>query len=161
MTPDDLVEIELIKRLKYRYCRCLDQKRFDELEAVFTEDATAAYGGGAVQLGDRAAILAFLRDALGSEAMLTSHLVSHPEIDLVGPTEATGIWSLRDVVLHGDFGVEIKGASFYEDRYVKVDGAWLIAHTGYKRLYEELTPRSPDAQLTASWWGTEGRSSLV
>jgi len=29
MTPADLVEIELIKRLKYKYMRCLDQKRWD------------------------------------------------------------------------------------------------------------------------------------
>ena len=161
MMPADLVEIELVKRLKYRYCRCLDQKRFDDMEALFTEDATAAYGGGAIQLDDRAAILAFLRDALGSESMLTSHLVSHPEIDLVGPTEATGIWALRDVVLHEELGIDIRGASFYEDRYVMVDGTWLIAHTGYKRVYEEIVPRSPDARLTASWWGTGGRSSVL
>jgi len=31
MTPQDLVEIEAIKRLKYRYLRCLDLKLWDEL----------------------------------------------------------------------------------------------------------------------------------
>ena len=161
MTPEDLVEIELIKRLKYRYCRLLDQKRFDELETLFTEDATATYGGGALPFDDRAGIMTFLRDALGSENMLTSHLVSHPEIDLVGPSEATGVWALRDVVIHGDFNIDIRGASFYEDRYVKVDGTWLIRHTGYRRVYEEIQPRSADIKLTASWWGTDGRSSAV
>ena len=161
MTPDDLVEIELIKRLKYRYCRLLDQKRFDELGSVFADGATASYGGGAIELDGRDAIVAWLADALGSEGMLTSHLVSHPEIDLVGPADATGVWSLRDVVVHTDFGIDIRGASFYEDRYVKADGAWLIQHTGYKRLYEELSPRSPETRLTASWWGTGGRSSAV
>ena len=43
---DDLHEIEAIKRLKYRYMRCLDQKRWAELAECFTEDATTAYGGG-------------------------------------------------------------------------------------------------------------------
>jgi hypothetical protein len=31
VTPDDLVEVEAIKRLKYRYMRCLDQKLWDEM----------------------------------------------------------------------------------------------------------------------------------
>ena len=161
LSPDDLVEIELIKRLKHRYCRCLDQKRWDELAEVFTDDATASYGGGAIELGDPAAILQFLRDSLGSEDVLTSHLVSHPEIDLVSPTEATGVWALNDVVIHQPAGVNIRGASFYEDRYAKVEGTWRIRHTGYRRVYEELVPRPKDVTLTASWWGSGGRSSAV
>jgi len=40
----DLVELEKIRRLKYRYLRCVDLKRWDELENVFTADATADYG---------------------------------------------------------------------------------------------------------------------
>ena len=32
MTPEDLVELELIKRLKYRYLRSIDQKLWDSLE---------------------------------------------------------------------------------------------------------------------------------
>ena len=38
MTPADLVEIELIKRLKYRYMRCLDQKLWDEMAETLTDD---------------------------------------------------------------------------------------------------------------------------
>jgi len=37
MTPEDLVEIELIKRVKYAYARCLDLKRWDEIADLFTE----------------------------------------------------------------------------------------------------------------------------
>ena len=42
----DRQELEAIKRLKYRYFRCLDLKRWDELKECFVEDATSAYGGG-------------------------------------------------------------------------------------------------------------------
>jgi hypothetical protein len=52
VTPEDLVEIELIKRLKYRYLRCLDQKLWDEIETCFTPDATARYGGGLYEFED-------------------------------------------------------------------------------------------------------------
>lgn len=162
-TLEDLLDIHAICRLKHRYLRCLDQKAWDELRTCFTDDATAVYGGGAVALDGRDAILEFLTTSMGSEGMLTSHRGGQPEIDLLGPGEASGTWALEDVVIHQDFGVTIHGASFYEDRYVKVDGAWLIKATGYKRTYEELYPRDSIAglKITADFWATGGRSNLV
>jgi hypothetical protein len=160
MTPDDLVEIEQIHQLKYRYVRFIDTKRWDELAGLFTEDVTASYGGGATTLEGRPAVMEFLSTAMADEAMLTSHKVHQPEITLTGPGSATGVWALDDVVILGSLGLTVRGASFYDDRYAKVDGAWLIAHTGYRRVYEEIEPRSPDVRLTASWWATDGRSSL-
>ena len=161
MRPDDLVQLELVKQLKHRYCRLLDTKRFDELGALFVEDGTASYGGGAVTLSGRADIVAFLHRAMGSERILTSHLVGHPEIQLVSAQQALGSWALQDVVLHEEHGVVIRGASYYEDRYVLTPSGWRIQHTGYKRLFEEFAPRSEGSRTTASWFGTDGRSSLV
>ncbi len=162
-TLEDLLDVHAIHELKHRYLRCLDQKAWDELATCFTADATARYGGGAIELDGRDAILAFLTESMGSTGMLTSHRGTQPEIDLVGPAEATGIWALEDVVIHQDFGVTIHGASFYEDRYVKVDGSWLIQATGYKRTYEEIWPRSSveGIRLSADFWATGGRSDLV
>jgi hypothetical protein len=160
----DLLEIHAIERLKYRYLRCLDQKRWDDLEGCFTEDCTASYGGGAYELDGRDAIMEFLRTSMGSNGMLTSHRCHHPEIDLLGPAEASGIWALEDVVVHQDYGITVQGAAFYTDRYVKdgADGGWRIRHTAYKRTYEELFPRASveGLQLTADWWATDGRSKL-
>lgn len=162
ITPHDLVDIEALKRLKYRYLRCLDQKLWDEVALCFTPEATASYGGGAYQFDGRDSIVEFLRTSMGSESMLTSHRCHHPEIDLVDATTATGTWALDDVVILSDLDLTIRGAAFYEDRYVRVDGRWLIAHTGYRRTYEEIFPRSSieGLKLTASWWGTGGRSML-
>ena len=163
MDAADLLEIHAIERLKYRYLRCLDQKLWDDLETCFTADATASYGGGAYEFDGRDAIMEFLRTAMGSTGMLTSHKCHHPEIDLDGPRDASGVWALEDVVVHQDFGLTIQGAAFYVDRYVKDDdGHWLIRHTGYKRTYEELFPRASitGLQLTADWWATDGRSKL-
>lgn len=160
---DDLLAIHAIHRLKHRYLRCLDQKAWDELAGCFTDDAQASYGGGAKELSGREAIMDFLRESMGSTGMLTSHRGSQPEIDLLSENEATGIWALEDVVIHQDFDVTIHGASFYEDRYVKQDGDWRIADTGYKRTYEEIWPRASVAglKLSADFWATGGRSSLI
>jgi hypothetical protein len=160
MTPEQLVELELVKRLKYRYIRCLDLKLFDEIGECFIPEATASYGGGAYTCVGRDAIVQFLRTSMGSTTMLTSHKVHHPEIELTGPDTATGVWALDDVVLLTDVSLTVRGAAFYTDDYVKVGDDWRIRHTSYKRVYEELAPRPADITLTASWWDTDGRSTL-
>jgi len=162
MTPADLVEIEAIKQVKYRYMRCLDQKLWDELVACFTEDAVAEYSGGKYAYEGRDAIVAFLRRSMGADTFHSSHRVHHPEIALLSPTEATGVWALEDVVIETKWDVTIRGAAFYTDAYAKQDGVWRIRRTGYKRTYEEIQPRKdvPGLRLTASWWATGGRSEL-
>jgi hypothetical protein len=160
VTPEDLVDMEEIKRLKYRYVRLLDLKEWDELADCFAEAATAAYGGGEYAYQGRDAILEFFRSNLGGTGTLTSHKVHQPEIDLIGPDRARGVWGLEDVVISTESGVTIRGSGFYTDEYLKLDGSWRISSTGYKRVYEELEPRTSDVRLTASWWGTGGRSEI-
>ena len=162
MTPEDLVEFEQIKRLKYAYARCLDLKLWDEIAGLFTPDAVAAYSGGGYTFEGRDAIVEFLQRSMGAETFHSSHKMHHPEIELTGPDSATGVWALDDTVIDTQWNITIRGASFYDDEYVKQDGRWLIARTSYKRVFEELQPRGnvEGLSLTASWWSTGGRSKL-
>jgi hypothetical protein len=137
----DLVTLEEIRQLKYRYLRCVDQKLWDELEDVFTPGATVAYGtrayGKPLTMTGRDEILAFFRASLGPE-IITLHAAGQPEISVDGGT-ATGSWRFEDTVIAVEHRVVICGAAFYQDRYQRgADGAWRIAHTGYKRLYETM-----------------------
>ena len=160
LSPQQLDDIRACEQLKYRYCRLLDQKRFDELGELLVENCTVAYGGGAVTLQGRASVTAYLHKAMGDTRILTSHIVAHPEIEVQGD-EATASWALTDVVIHSQTGYAIRGASYYDDRYVRTPEGWRIAHTGYRRLYEEIAKRPEDVKTTASWWDTDGRSSLT
>lgn len=158
----ELVEIEAIKRLKYKYMRCLDQKRWEELAGCFSADATAAYSGGKYSYTGRDAILEFLRGSMGKDSFHSCHQVHQPEIELTSETTARGTWALQDTVIETQWDIMIRGAAFYEDEYVKPDGVWLIRHTGYKRLFEEMLSRKdiPSLKLTASWWSTAGQSEI-
>ena len=162
MTPEDLVEIEAIKQVKYRYFRFLDLKQWDDIATLFVPEATCAYSAGAYSYEGRDAIVEFFRKSMGRETFLSSHKAHHPEITLTGPDTATGIWALEDWVVDLQWELDIRGAAFYEDTYVKRDGDWLILRTTYKRVMEELSPRGPRTglQVTASYWSTGGRSSL-
>jgi len=152
-----LLEIEAIKQLKYRYLRCLDQKRWEELAGCFTPDAKSSYSGGKYAFDGRDAILAFLEKSMGADSFLSSHTVHHPEIELTSDTTARGVWALEDTVIETRANLVISGAAFYEDEYVKQDGAWKIRSTGYVRTYEEMWSRAdvPSLKLTANRWAGE------
>jgi hypothetical protein len=153
----DWQELEAIKRLKYKYLRCLDQKRLAELADCFTEDARSSYSGGKYSFDGRDAILAFLEKSMGADSFISSHTVHHPEIEFTSATTARGIWALRDIVIETNANIEIRGAAFYEDEYVKHNGVWKIRFTGYERTFEEILPRSdlPNLKLTANRWASE------
>ena len=150
-----------IADLKYRYVRYLDTKQWEKLKDLLTDDATASYGGGAYVREGRDAILEFLVTNMDSESLHTSHRVSQPEISVSGDV-ATGRWALSDTVVDVTLGVFISGAAYYEDTYERTEAGWLIASTGYRRLFEYMVPTAAmaDFSLTASWWGTDGRSTL-
>lgn len=154
----DLVALEEIRRVKFRYLRCLDLKRWDEMAETLTADARARYGtpsyGEPLQFDGRDAILEFMRTAVGP-GIITVHFAGQPEIDLDGDT-ATGTWLLQDKVIVPEHRVVIEGAAFYEDTYRRENGTWLISDTGYDRLYESMTSLAdlPGFKLTANRWAS-------
>jgi hypothetical protein len=147
---DELREIEAIKRLKYRYFRCLDTKRWAELAECFAEDAVSSYDSGRFAFEGRDAILRFLEQALGRGSAITMHHGHHPEIELTSDTTARGIWYLEDMVIDAERNTMLRGAAFYRDEYVKRGGEWKIASTGYERTFEEVQDRSemPSLRIT-------------
>jgi hypothetical protein len=158
----DLAALEEIRRVKYRYLRCVDLKLWDEIGEVFTPDATVEYGtrvlGKPIKLTGRDEIVAFLRDSLGP-GIVTVHFASQPEIDIDGDV-ASGTWSFEDTVIATEYRVLIKGAAFYEDRHARGgDGWWRISHTGYVRTYEMMMSLDdvPSLKFTANRW--EGQPS--
>ena len=138
MTPTDLVEIELIKRLKYKYMRCLDQKRWDELAHCFTPDATVDYGSGRYSFQGVDAIMQFLRTSLGEQSGTVGiHHGGHPEIELLSATTARGSWVLWNFLFNAAQKRNIRIGAYYADEYVKVGAEWKIRHTGYRALFHE------------------------
>jgi ketosteroid isomerase-like protein len=153
MTADELAEIEAIKQVKYRYLRAVDTRDWDLLETTLTEDATSAYSSGKLSYDGRTAIRQFLTESMPAEDMLTSHKVHHPEIVLTSATTADARWGLEDVVIIQSAKITLRGAAYYEDKMVKENGEWRIRHTGYRRLYEEMSPRGSET-ITDHWWKT-------
>jgi hypothetical protein len=136
----DLLAIEDIRRVKHRYLRAVDQKNWTELESVLTPDAVANYGtpamGKPLVLDGRDMILKFMRDNLGGPDIVTFHFCGQPEIDVEGG-KAAGTWAFEDTVIVQSARLVIKGAAYYEEKYVlSPDSGWQISHIQYVRIYE-------------------------
>ena len=147
---NELLEIEKIKRLKYKYFRALDTNNWPLLAECLSEDCAARYDSGKYSYDSRQAILDFLSEFMDGPKRLTLHQGHHPEIDILNETDATGIWYLQDLVINLDDNTTLRGAGFYEDRYVKMEGQWLIKYTGYERTYEEIEERDEKIRVTSN-----------
>ncbi len=153
-----LMDQEEIRRLKYRYCRCIDTANQAELRELFVEDASVCYIGGSYRFEaqGRDKILEALAFAFHSEAVAV-HNVHHPEIDIISPTEATGVWYLRDWFLNLRHKIVTDGTALYRDRYVKRDGKWLFQHQSYERVFEIVTEVKETPNITAHYLGKHAK----
>ena len=144
----DLESIELIKQLKARYFRFLDTADFEGLATVFVEDATAHFQGGyyEFELAGWPALRDFYQKSFTSTKFGT-HNAHHPEISVEGDS-ATGIWYLQDTFYILEDNRVTSGTAFYRDKYIRADGEWRIAHTGYERVFEEVADRDESRKIT-------------
>ena len=132
--PSVADDIAAITRLKYRYLRTLDTKRWDEFAETLTPDVTGTYGAS-LDFENRDTLVEFMRSSLGTDVIITEHHAGHPEIDVDGDT-ATGRWYLQDRVIAASMNFMLFGAAFYDDTYRRTPEGWRICRTGYQRTYE-------------------------
>jgi hypothetical protein len=139
-------DLEAIKRLKYKCMRCVDTKQWETLADCFTEDATTSYEGGKYRLAGRDAIVDFFRRMNVSDLITMQH-VHHPEIEITAGETAKATWALQDYVIDLRANWSLRGAAFYDDEYVRVDGQWKIKHTGFQRVFWERWNRGETRSL--------------
>jgi hypothetical protein len=153
-----LEDLELIKRLKYAYCRCIDTAGIDELRDLLTEDVSVCYVGGSYRFecAGREAVLEALASAFHSQAIALHH-VNHPEIDFISDNEATGTWYLKDWFLDLKHRIITDGSALYRDTYVREGGRWKIKRASYERIFEIVTPFEQAPNITAHWLAQHGR----
>lgn len=131
-----LLDIEVLKRLKARYFRTMDQKRWDEFATCFTEACVMDVPEAGVLVTGSAAIASALSGIL--DGVQTCHHGHMPEIDVTGPDTATGIWAMFDYV---EFPAAadgtrngLQGYGHYEETYRRVGGVWKIDSLRLTRL---------------------------
>jgi hypothetical protein len=130
----DLVEIDAIRQRKARYFRFLDTKQWDAWRELFTEDFRAEIHGPhpVIHFENRDEMVESNRKILAEAP--TVHHGHMPEIELMGPGTARGIWAMEDIV---KLGAGFVGYGHYHEEYRKVEGDWRIARLRLTRLHIE------------------------
>ena len=139
-----LQAVEEIKALKARYFRCIDTKDWEGFRSVFADDAvmdmTEAQAGpdaGITRGAD--AICAHVRSTM--ERFDSVHHGHMPEIDVTGPSTASGVWAMDDELFWTSRGGQARrmhGWGHYHETYAKVSDHWLIVSTRLTRLRVEM-----------------------
>tara|TARA_R110002072_G_scaffold935_13_gene7716 strand:- start:2291 stop:2872 length:582 start_codon:yes stop_codon:yes gene_type:complete len=152
-----LMDIEAIKQVKYAYFRCVDTANLEELGTLFHEDVTVHFRGGHYEwkLQGREEYVTNIGKSFSSEAV-GQHNAHHPEIQILSETEATALWYLADNMWILNHNVKTHGTALYWDRYLKVDGKWLIKETNYERIYEINDVLEERPKLSSHYLGTHG-----
>jgi SnoaL-like protein len=121
-----LEDLEQIKRLKARYFRCVDEKRWDEIVDLFTPDARIAATSAAGSNPD--SFLTSLR-RLGEDGVSTFHGGHMPEIDVRSDGTASGGCAMSFYLewRAGGRRTGVQGFRRYEDEFRKDDGRWRIS----------------------------------
>ena len=151
-----LEDIELIKQLKHRYMRCLDTADREGLLATLHPDLSICYIGGSYRFeAEGRDVVVGALSGMWNKKYAGSHIVHHPEITVAEDGEtAEGIWYLTDVAMNYNINMTTQGAAIYRDKYVKLDGKWVIRDSRYSRLWERFEPFDKAPVLTAHLFGS-------
>lgn len=151
-----LLAIEDIKQLKARYFRGLDTKDWELYAGVFADDARIDVRGSAdssegeaksaidgfnneAMITDGTAMAAFVARITGGT--VTAHHGHMPEIDILSPTSAKGIWAMEDRLWQppGALARLMHGWGHYHETYEKRGGRWFITGMRITKLRNELS----------------------
>lgn len=122
-----LEALEAIRKVKYKYFRCLDQGRWDELaDDCFAVNAEVDFGDLGVFHG-REALRTFYKDKIGPAFTMCVHQGHNPEIELTSEVTAHGLWQLEAFAVMAGTNRGYWIAGCYDEEYAVEDERWKIS----------------------------------
>ncbi|WP_049995885.1 nuclear transport factor 2 family protein [Halococcus sediminicola] len=121
-----------IEQLRFAYCYAVDERDWEALVSLFTENATLDYGDLGTYEGHDG-IHAFATEFIEPNLKATAHVVHNPVIDVNGDT-ATGHWYVTSPITHQDGSGGFRWGR-YDEAYHCTDGEWYIDDLRFRFIY--------------------------
>ena len=134
-------DIEAIKQVQARFLRAADTRDTDLIRTTVIDDFYCNTGSGG--RGETRGIEAFVVRIASTPALAVHHALM-PEIALTGPDAAQGTWAVHMFAKTTD-GTAVDGYGYYDNTYVRIDGAWRLATLRLSWLHRESRPGQPAA----------------
>jgi len=116
-----LEDIEAIKKLTATFTYLIDDRDWQSLLELFTEDCK--YDAGIAQYEGREGLIKFFRDDLPAGFSFSAHMLHNTVID-VNDDRATGRWYVEIPATRAQENRALWVLTKYENEYVKVGGEW-------------------------------------
>jgi hypothetical protein len=138
---------ETIRRKKAQYCRYLDTKQWDSLQALAFPDAEMTFleASGSVQTAGKSKFAFSSPKAFIDEMRVlfknaqTLHQTGHGDLEQISENEVRAIWSMEDQLLFpapfASAPIEIRGGGYYHEVWQLKDGDWLLRSLRLERTY--------------------------
>ena len=140
-TAEKLWAMEELKKLKARYFRLVDTKKWQEWGQLFTSDVAVDFSAdnpGQEPIRGRKELVEKVTYLL--ESCLSLHHGHTPEIDILSPTTARGVWVMQDFLQWpkdkpSPLGYHtLVGWGHYHETYVKTAVGWQISTLRLTRM---------------------------
>jgi len=138
-----------IQALKASYFRCVDGKDWQGLRALFTADANLFFPEAQEEPLPLAASIDFIASGIGEGVSI--HHGHMPEIEILSPAQARGIWAMEDRIVWpaertSRLGLRsLHGFGHYHEDYARSGGRWLIQALKVVRIHATAVPAGGEA----------------
>ena len=138
-----------IAELLARYAIAVDERRFDDVGACFTEDGQATYSGVRLEPG-RAAIVAHLSPLV--DIPMSQHVVGTTSITVDGERASAVSYTTVHAVRPTADGHEVVHRGLrYDDRLIRTSAGWLFSERYHQVLWSTTDPTTwPVPPFTAT-----------
>jgi SnoaL-like domain len=130
-----------IQQLLVDYSSAIDQRRFDDLDRVFTPDAYIDYRALGGIDGRYPEVKAWLAEVLPNFPMY-SHMLGNFSVRIDGDTAASRVICFNPMVLSGDVGGKGEQVLFcglwYDDEFVRTPAGWRMSRRVETKCFQKV-----------------------
>ena len=127
-----LEDIEAIRQLKARYFHACDAKDVTAIRDCFGSGEIHIDYGAIGQFHAREDFVAVYVEMACHSHVIDMHHGQNAQIRWVSPEQASAVWDLYFFQVNTQTGMLTQLAGYYEDRYGKHNGQWVILETVFR-----------------------------
>lgn len=126
-----------IQQLMVDYSTAIDQRRFDDLDRVFTPDAHIDYRATGGVEGSYPEVKKWLAEVLPNFPAY-SHLVGNFDVKITGDTATSRAICFNPMVFGGDSGQVYFVGIWYVDEFVRTPDGWRMTRRVEEKCFDKI-----------------------
>lgn len=135
LSPQEISDRLELQQLLIDYSEAIDQRRFDDLDAIFTPDAHIDYRAMGGIEGDYPQIKAWLGEVLPNFASY-AHMLGLPAIRITGDTATARTFCFNPMVVGGEKPTTMLLGLWYDDEFVRTAAGWRMSRRAETKCFD-------------------------